>query len=74
MGLRVKFNLALLVACVIGLLVGAIVFRQVSIKNARAQVLENASIMITAANAIRDGGTSYRSLSRLCSAEADGSG
>jgi methyl-accepting chemotaxis protein len=54
MGLRVKFNLALLVACAIGLLVGAVVFRLVSIKNARAQVLENASIMITAANAIRD--------------------
>ena len=29
-------------------------FPPVSIKNARAQVLENASIMITAANAIRD--------------------
>jgi HAMP domain-containing protein len=70
MGLRVKFNLALLVACAIGMLVGAVVFRLVSIKNARAQVLENASIMITAANAIRD--YTARDLVPLLPLEHDG--
>ena len=53
MGLRTKFNLALLAAIAIGMLVGAVAFRYVSVKNARAQILENASIMMTAANAIR---------------------
>src|ERR1700731_2804003 len=70
MGLRLKFNLALLVACAIGMLVGAVVFHLVSIKNARAQVLENASIMITAANAIRD--YTARDLVPLLPLEHDG--
>jgi HAMP domain-containing protein len=70
MGLRVKFNLALLVACAVGMLVGAVVFRLVSLKNARIQVLENASIMMTAANAIRD--YTARDLVPLLPLERDG--
>ena len=54
MGLRAKFNLALLAAFSVGMLVAAVVLQYVSVKQARAQVLENASIMMTAANAIRN--------------------
>lgn len=54
MGLRTKFNLALLAAIVIGLIVGAVAFHTVAAKNARTQVLENARIMMAAANAIRN--------------------
>jgi protein-histidine pros-kinase len=53
MGLRAKFNLVFLAAFAVGFLVAAIVLYRVSINNARAQVLENARIMMTAANAIR---------------------
>src|ERR1700687_3500513 len=54
MGLRVKFNLALLAAFAVGMLVAAVVLHYVFVNHARAQVLENASIMMTAANAIRN--------------------
>jgi HAMP domain-containing protein len=53
MGLRAKFNLAFLAAFAVGFLVAAIVLYRVSVDAARAQVLENARIMMTAANAIR---------------------
>jgi HAMP domain-containing protein len=54
MGLRAKFNLALLAAFSVGMLVAAVVLQYVFVNQARAQVLENASIMMTAANAIRN--------------------
>jgi HAMP domain-containing protein len=53
MGLRLKFNLFIMAACAVGFLIGAIVLNQVVIGNARDQVLQNARIMMTAANAIR---------------------
>jgi HAMP domain-containing protein len=54
MGLRAKFNLALLAAFSVGMLVAAVVLQYVFVNQARTQVLENASIMMTAANAIRN--------------------
>ena len=53
MGLRSKFNLVILAAFAVGFLIAAIVLNRVFINNARDQVLQNARIMITAANAIR---------------------
>jgi HAMP domain-containing protein len=53
MGLRGKFNLVILAAFTVGFLVAAIVLYRVFIENAREQVLQNARIMMTAANAIR---------------------
>ena len=52
-GLRAKFNLVILAAFAIGFLVAAIVLQRVFADNAREQVLQNARIMMTAANAIR---------------------
>src|SRR6201996_6242252 len=53
MGLRAKFNLAIVVAFLIGFGIAALVLRSVFIDTARDQVLQNARIMMTAANAIR---------------------
>ena len=53
MGLRAKFNLVVLAAFAVGFLVAAVVLYRVFIDNARDQVLQNARIMMTAANAIR---------------------
>lgn len=54
MGLRFKFNLVLLAAFVVGLaLAGAISYRIVH-ENARREVANEATIMMTAASAIRD--------------------
>jgi protein-histidine pros-kinase len=53
MGLRAKFNLVILAAFAFGFLIAAIVLNRVFIDNAREQVLQNARIMMTAANAIR---------------------
>ncbi len=53
MGLRAKFNLAILAAFVVGFGIAAAVLDAVSISSARQQVLDNARIMMTAANAIR---------------------
>ncbi len=53
MGLRAKFNLAILVAFLIGFGGAAFGLRRVFIDDARNQVLQNARIMMTAANAIR---------------------
>jgi methyl-accepting chemotaxis protein len=53
MGLRTKFNLSILVAFLIGFGIAAAVLHSVFIDNARDQVLQNARIMMTAANAIR---------------------
>jgi len=53
MGLRAKFNLVILAAFAVGFLIAAIVLNRVFINNARDQILQNARIMMTAANAIR---------------------
>jgi protein-histidine pros-kinase len=53
MGLRGKFNLVILAAFAMGFLVAAVVLYRVSITHAREQVLENARIMLAAADAIR---------------------
>lgn len=53
MGLRGKFNLAILAAFAVAFAVAAVVLRSVSIDDAREQVLQNAGIMMTAADAIR---------------------
>ena len=54
MRLTAKFSLAILAAFGVGLLVAAIVLDLVAAKLARHQVLENARIMMTAANGIRE--------------------
>jgi protein-histidine pros-kinase len=53
MGLRAKFNLVILAAFAVGFLVAAIVLNRVVNDNARDQILQNARIMMTSANAIR---------------------
>lgn len=53
MGLRTKFNLSILVAFLIGFAIAAAVLHSVFIDTARDQVLQNARIMMTTANAIR---------------------
>ncbi len=53
MGLRAKFNLVILAAFAVGFAIGAFVLDRVAIAGAREQVLDNARIMMTAANAIR---------------------
>src|SRR5215475_12910233 len=54
MSLRLKFNLAILAACALGFVLAAIVLNGVFASNAREQVLQNARLMMTAANAIRN--------------------
>jgi HAMP domain-containing protein len=53
MGLRAKFNLVILVAFAVGFVLAAVALNQVFITNAREHVLEQARLMITAADAIR---------------------
>ncbi len=53
MGLRAKFNLVLLAAVAVGLLVAAAVLYRIVNGNARDQVLQSARIMMTSADAIR---------------------
>jgi protein-histidine pros-kinase len=53
MGLRAKFNCAILAAFAIGFVIAAVVVYRAVIDKARDQVLQNARIMMTAANAIR---------------------
>jgi protein-histidine pros-kinase len=53
MGLRTKFNLAVLAAFLVGLALAGVVLRQEFQANARAEVVQNARIMLEAANAIR---------------------
>ncbi|WP_428390519.1 hypothetical protein [Lichenicoccus sp.] len=52
MGLRAKFNLAILVAFLVGFS-GAAVLLHLFVQNARTQVLENVRIMMSAADAVR---------------------
>jgi HAMP domain-containing protein/type II secretory pathway pseudopilin PulG len=53
MGLRAKFNLAILAAMMVGFLIAAAVLERVFMASAREQVLQNARLMMAAANAIR---------------------
>jgi HAMP domain-containing protein len=70
MGLRAKFNLVILAAFAIGFLVAAFVINRVFVDSARDQVLQNARIMMTAANAIRR--YTAQELVPLLPAERDG--
>jgi protein-histidine pros-kinase len=54
MGLRAKFNLVILAAFAVGFLIAAFVLDRVFVANARDQILQNARIMMTAVNAIRN--------------------
>jgi protein-histidine pros-kinase len=51
--LRTKFNLVILAACAVGFVIAAILLDYVTRDSAREQVLQNARIMMSAANAIR---------------------
>jgi HAMP domain-containing protein len=53
MGLRTKFNLAVLTAFLVGLALAGVVLQEVFQENARTEVIQNARIMLEAANAIR---------------------
>ena len=53
MGLRTKFNLAVLAAFLIGFAGAGFFLQPLFIDSARQQVLENARIMMTSANAVR---------------------
>jgi HAMP domain-containing protein len=53
LGLRAKINLALLAACAAGLAIGGIALYRLSVDSARDAVLQNARIMMSAADAIR---------------------
>lgn len=54
MGLRMKFNLVLSVVFIIGLGLAGLIFYQMLQKNARAEVLNNAGLMLASALAVRD--------------------
>lgn len=70
MGLRAKFNLVVLVAFAVGFLVSAFVLDRVFFSSARDQVLQNARIMMTAVNAIRN--YTDQELGPLLPMESDG--
>jgi len=53
MGLRLKFNLVLLLVFVIGLAVAGVISREILIRNAREEVARNASLMMETALAVR---------------------
>jgi protein-histidine pros-kinase len=69
-GLRAKFNLVVLVAFAVGFLVSAFVLDRVFFNSARDQVLQNARIMMTAVNAIRN--YTDQELGPLLPMESDG--
>ena len=54
MGLRLKFNLVLLIAFVVGLALAATLSYRIVRENAQREVSHEAAIMITAASAIRN--------------------
>jgi protein-histidine pros-kinase len=70
MGLRAKFNLVILAAFAVGFLIAAIVLNRVANDTARDQVLQNARIMMTAADAFRN--YTANDLVRLLPSERDG--
>src|SRR4051794_27104442 len=70
MGLRAKFNLVILAAFAVGFLIAAVVLNRVANDTARDQVLQNARIMMTAADAFRN--YTANDLVRLLPSERDG--
>jgi HAMP domain-containing protein len=54
MGLRTKFNLAIIAALIVGLGLAGIVLQRVTRSDARQEVVQNARIMLEMGNAIRD--------------------
>jgi len=70
MGLRAKFNLVILAAFAVGFLIAAVVLDRVANDTARDQVLQNARIMMTAADAFRN--YTANDLVRLLPSERDG--
>jgi protein-histidine pros-kinase len=54
MGIKAKFNLAMLLAFAIGLALAAAISYQLLQENARREVLQEAALMITQATAVRD--------------------
>ncbi|MEI9985709.1 MAG: hypothetical protein WDN69_22525 [Aliidongia sp.] len=54
MKLRAKFNLAIFAAFIIGFVGAGFFLHDLFVEDARSQVLQNARIMMSAANAIRD--------------------
>jgi protein-histidine pros-kinase len=53
MGLRAKFNLAIVAAFAVGVALTGYLLQQMFLANARAEVLQNARIMMTAADSVR---------------------
>jgi hypothetical protein len=53
MGLRAKFNFAFLAAFIIGFALAGFALQRLFVENAREQVVQNARIMMSAADAIR---------------------
>lgn len=53
MGLRAKFNLAILVAFALGFCITGVLLKENFEKGARAQAIQNARVMMSAANAVR---------------------
>ena len=53
MGLRTKFNLAVLLAFLVGFAAAGVVLQRTFVQNARDEVLQNARVMMSAANAVR---------------------
>lgn len=70
MGLRGKFNLAIVVAFAIGFVIAAFVLDRVFVSQAREEVLQNARLMMSAANAIRN--YTAKDLGPLLPLERDG--
>lgn len=70
MGLRAKFNLLIMAGFAVGFLIAAVVMYRVFAANARAEVLHNASIMMTAVNAVRN--YTAKDLGPLLPTEVDG--
>jgi protein-histidine pros-kinase len=54
MGLKAKFNLVLLLAFLVGLLLAAVLSWQIVHENARREVVQQAEVMMAQASAIRD--------------------
>jgi HAMP domain-containing protein len=53
MGLRAKFNLAIIAALLVGYVAAGFALHRLFVANARAAVLENARVMMAAANAVQ---------------------
>lgn len=70
MGLRAKFNFAILGAFAVGFVLAAFVLDRVFVQNAREEVLQNARILMAAAGAVRN--YTANDLARLLPVVVDG--